>query len=91
VGATGQTIGDVVAQVKQVTELVSMISSASTEQNQGIDQINQSISLLDQATQQNSALVQATASSASTLQDMADTLAQAVSVFRVGKVPQGTH
>ena len=91
VGATGLTIGDVVAQVKQVTELVSMISSASTEQNHGIDQINQAISLLDQATQQNSALVQSTASSATSLQDMADTLAQTVSVFRLSKAPQSAH
>ncbi len=91
VGATGQTIGDVVAQVKQVTELVSMISSASTEQNQGIEQINQAISLLDQATQQNSALVQATASSATSLQDMADSLAETVSVFRLGKAAHGAY
>jgi methyl-accepting chemotaxis protein len=86
VGATGATIGDVVVQVKHVTDLVSLISIASTEQNDGIGQINTAISRLDQNTQQNAALVETTASSALSLQHMADDLQRAVSVFE-----RGTH
>jgi methyl-accepting chemotaxis protein len=83
VGATGATIGDVVVQVKQVTDLVSLISTSSSEQNDGISQINTAINQLDQNTQQNAALVETTASSAMSLQQMADELSRAVAVFEV--------
>ncbi len=78
VGTTGETIGQVVIQVRQVTELISHISNSSNEQHDGISQINQAIVQLDQATQKNSALVQATASTANSLQSLADGLSAAV-------------
>jgi methyl-accepting chemotaxis protein len=83
VGATGVTIGDVVVQVKHVTDLVSLISISSSEQNDGIGQINTAINQLDQNTQQNAALVETTASSALSLQHMADELQRAVGVFQM--------
>lgn len=82
VGNTGQTIGEVVEQVRRVTELVSQISASSSEQNNGIDQINTAIGLLDQATQQNAALVEETAAAAESLSNQADQLSRAVAVFR---------
>jgi methyl-accepting chemotaxis protein len=81
VGTTGSTIGDVVVQVKHVTDLVSLISTSSNEQTDGIAQINTAINRLDQNTQHNAALVETTASSAMSLQQMADELSRAVSVF----------
>jgi len=79
---TGQIIGDVVEQVRQVSELVSQITLSSAEQNDGIGQINQSISRLDQTTQQNASLVDQTATAAGRLSQQADDLIAAVSVFK---------
>ena len=82
VGNTGETIGQVVDQVRRVTELVGQIAISSSEQNQGIGQINTTIGMLDQATQQNAALVQQTAVAADSLKQQADVLARAMGLFR---------
>jgi methyl-accepting chemotaxis protein len=82
VGNAGDTIGEVVAQVRRVTDLVAQISISSSEQHNGIGQINSAIGLLDQATQQNAAMVNETGSVAANLMHQADQLTRAVAVFR---------
>ncbi len=84
VDGAGSTIGQVVDQVRRVTELVGQITTSSSEQNHGIAQINTTIGMLDQATQQNAALVEQTAAAAESLARQSDRLAQAVAVFRMG-------
>jgi methyl-accepting chemotaxis protein len=59
------------------------ISAASTEQTQGIEQVNSAISQMDEVTQQNAALVEEAAAAAESLQEQATNLAQAVAVFRL--------
>jgi methyl-accepting chemotaxis protein len=83
VGSTGQTIDQVVAQVRQVSQLVAQITTSSAEQNQGIVQIHAAMGLLDRNTQQNAALVEETAAAAQGLSQQADRLAEAVSVFKL--------
>jgi len=83
VDSTGQIIGNVVDQVRQVSDLVGEITRASTEQDAGIGLINQAINVLDQATQQNAALVEETAAAAESLQQQVQSLLQSVSVFNV--------
>jgi methyl-accepting chemotaxis protein len=83
VDSTGQIIGNVVDQVRQVSDLVGEITRASTEQDAGIGLINQAINVLDQATQQNAALVEETAAAAESLQQQVQSLLQSVSVFKV--------
>ncbi len=82
VGNTGETIGQVVEQVRRVTALVGQITTSSSEQNQGIVQINTAIGLLDKATQQNAALVEETAAAADSLKQQAASLTQAMRQFR---------
>jgi len=79
----GDTMSDVVASVKQVSDVVAEISAATAEQNAGIAQVHQSITSMDQATQQNAALVEQTAAAAQAMQDQAEILARAVSAFRI--------
>ncbi|MCE3260974.1 MAG: chemotaxis protein [Pseudoduganella sp.] len=79
----GDTMSDVVASVKQVSDIVAEISAATTEQNAGIAQVHQSITAMDQVTQQNAALVEETAAAAQAMQDQAEILARAVSAFRI--------
>jgi methyl-accepting chemotaxis protein len=79
----GTTMGEIVDAVKRVTDIMGEISAASTEQSQGIEQVNQAIAQMDETTQQNAALVEEAAAAAESLQDQADSLAQAVAVFKL--------
>jgi methyl-accepting chemotaxis protein len=79
----GQTIDQVVKQVREVTQLIAQISTASLEQNNGVGQINQAVNHLQSTTQQNAALVEQTAAASESLHQQAARLASAVSVFRL--------
>ncbi|MBU6259157.1 MAG: MCP four helix bundle domain-containing protein [Burkholderiales bacterium] len=83
VDEAGQSIGNIVAQVRRVSDLVGEISAASVEQSTGIDQIGGAVSQLDQVTQQNAALVEESAAAADSLKQQAAQLAEVVSAFRV--------
>ncbi|MGN6579021.1 MAG: methyl-accepting chemotaxis protein [Bordetella sp.] len=78
----GATMQEILTSIRRVTDIVSEISSASTEQSQGIQQMNQAISQMDETTQQNAALVEE-AAAAGSLENQANRLAQAVSVFKL--------
>ena len=82
VGTAGVTMNDVVMQVRKVTDLVGEIAHASTEQSQGIGQINQAVTQLDQMTQQNAALVEESMAAAESLRQQAQRLTEAVGVFK---------
>jgi methyl-accepting chemotaxis protein len=69
--------------VRRVSDIVAEISAATSDQAQGIGEINQSVANLDQATQQNAALVEESAAAATSLKDQAQTLAQSVQRFRL--------
>jgi methyl-accepting chemotaxis protein len=90
VDEAGQSMNNIVAQVKRVNDLIGEISSASVEQSTGIGQIGDAVSQLDQVTQQNAALVEESAAAAESLKHQAGQLAQMVSVFRLSGSAQGT-
>jgi len=83
VDRTGKTMTDVVQAVQQVTDLMSEIAAASGEQTAGIEQVGKAISQMDEVTQQNAALVEQAAAAAQSLESQAQTLAGAVSAFKV--------
>jgi methyl-accepting chemotaxis protein len=74
--------------VQRVSHIINNIATASEEQRNGIEQVNDAITQMDQVTQQNAALVEEAAAAAAALKDQADGLAQAVSIFQLGA--QGT-
>jgi len=80
----GEAMGEIVASVKRVVNLMSEIAAASTEQSAGIEEINQAVMQIDGMTQQNAALVEEAMRTAATLQDQAVTLSQTVSIFNLG-------
>ena len=59
------------------------ISDASREQSSGIEQVSLAVSQMDEVTQQNAALVEEAAAAAESLEEQANSLSQAVSVFRL--------
>jgi len=81
----GTTMGEIVASVKRVTDIVGEIGAATGEQSSGIGQINVAITQLDQVTQQNAALVEESAAAAESLKDQAARLAEVVARFRVAE------
>ena len=81
--AAGQTMEEIVTQVKHVSDLISEIAAASDEQSSGIEQVNTAVSQMDEVTQQNASLVEEAAAAAESLEEQAQELAEAVSVFRV--------
>jgi methyl-accepting chemotaxis protein len=83
VDQAGATMGEVLASVKRVTDIMGEITSASQEQSAGIEQVNQAIAQMDQVTQQNAALVEEAAAAAESLQDQAAALAGVVSTFKL--------
>jgi len=82
VDQAGTTMNEVVSSIRSVTELMSQITIASTEQSQGVAQVGEAITTLDQTTQQNAALVEESAAAADSLKEQADQLVQAVNVFK---------
>lgn len=79
---SGQSLKGIMKSVKTMTELNAGISSASTEQSQGISQISQSMNQLDQATQSNAASAEEAAASSETLLRQAKSLAEQVEHLR---------
>jgi len=61
----------------------SEITASSSEQSDGIVQINKAVGQLDQMTQQNAALVEQSAAAAEPLKDQAASLSNAVSTFKM--------
>jgi len=80
----GATMGEIVASVQRVTDIMGEISAASQEQSAGIEQVNQTVTQMDETTQQNAALVEEATAAARAMEQQAGALAQAVSVFKLG-------
>ncbi|MFC4276180.1 methyl-accepting chemotaxis protein [Achromobacter aloeverae] len=76
-------MSDIVASVERVSTIVGEIGEANQAQRAGIDEVNTAVAEIDEQTRQNAALVIAAAAASTTLEGEADTLVQAVEVFRL--------
>ena len=83
VGSAGSTMNEIVASVQRVTDIIGEIRAATSEQSQGIAQVNATMNQLDQMTQQNSALVEESTAAADSLREQAMKLTEVVALFRV--------
>jgi methyl-accepting chemotaxis protein len=83
VNEAGSSMGHIVASVKQVNDIIERISIASTEQAEGIAEVNHAVGQMDDMTQQNAALVEEAAAAAESLHEQTVNLARAVSVFQI--------
>jgi len=83
VAEAGQTMSEVVTQVKRVNDLMNEITTASQEQSQGISQVGLAVAQLDQMTQQNAAMVEQSSAAATSMDEQAQRLVDAVKVFSV--------
>ena len=83
VDVAGSTMDEVVRSIKQVTDIMGEITSASQEQSQGIDQINTVIVEMDNTTQKNAALVEEAAAASAALKDQTDNLMHVINAFKI--------
>ena len=79
----GSAMEEIISSVQRVSDIISEITAASSEQSTGIGQVNQAVSNLDQMTQQNAALVEEALAAAQSLSQQALALSQVVGKFRV--------
>lgn len=79
----GLTMEEIVKSIRGVTDMMSEITAASSEQSSGIEQVNQAIGQMDDVTQQNAALVEQAAAAAESLEEQAQNMVVIVSGFKV--------
>jgi len=85
VDQAGQTMTEIVASVKRVTDIIAAIAAASEEQGAGIGQVNEAIAQMDTVVQQNAALVEQIAASAEALDERSQSLVGLVGVFTLAR------
>ncbi len=83
VAQAGQTMEEILASIHGVTNIMSEITAASSEQSAGIEQVNLAIAQMDDATQQNAALVEQAAAAAESLEEQAQNLVVTLSSFKI--------
>ena len=86
VDQAGKTMAEVVASISRVTSIMNEITTASDEQRDGIEQVNQAITQMDTVTQQNAALVEEAAAAAASMQEQSARLSEVVGVFKLNKL-----
>jgi methyl-accepting chemotaxis protein len=80
---SGQTLEQIVASVKKVSDIVAEIAAASREQSSGIEQVNRAVMQMDELTQQNAALVEQATASSQAMADQARELNEMMNRYRV--------
>ncbi len=85
----GDNMDEILTVVGLFSDLLETIYQASSQQSNGIANINRNISEMDDMTQRNAALVEETAAAAQSLRNQAVMLEKAVSMFRLGYLPAG--
>jgi len=71
VNRSGETLQGIVGSVKRVTDIVSEMAAAASEQSVGIEQVNNAMTQMDQVTQANSAQTEELSATAQTLSEQA--------------------
>ncbi|HPI90575.1 MAG TPA: methyl-accepting chemotaxis protein [Spirochaetota bacterium] len=83
VNKTGIVLKEIEVSAKNTAQLINEIASASMEQKQGINQINNAIAEMDNMTQQNASLVEETASASEEMANQAQELLEMIRQFKI--------
>ncbi|HEX7891625.1 MAG TPA: methyl-accepting chemotaxis protein [Ramlibacter sp.] len=86
----GESMGEVLARMQDMSVLIAEISAATGEQTKGVTEVSQAVTQIDHVTQSNASLVEESAAAAESLNREAARLVQAVSLFRLderGQLP----
>ena len=83
VGETGASLERMMAEIRQITEVVVRIAAGAKEQATGIGEVNVAIGVMDQATQQNAAMAEESTAAARSLELETEHLQALVGQFRI--------
>ncbi|BDA83630.1 methyl-accepting chemotaxis protein [Aureimonas sp. SA4125] len=82
VTASGKSLSEIVAQVGEMSSVVTGIARSAKEQAIGLREVSIAADQMDKVTQQNAAMVEQATAAAQTLNDETETLAEMVATFR---------
>jgi methyl-accepting chemotaxis protein len=85
---SGQTLEQIVASVKKVSDIVAEIAAASREQSAGIGQVNSAVLQMDELTQQNAALVEQATTASQSMAHEAHALHELMGSYQLGDQAQ---
>jgi methyl-accepting chemotaxis protein len=85
VSATGTALEKMNQSIKKVSDLISEIAVASTEQQTGINQVSSSIAGMDRVTQENAAAVEETNAAADQMANLARHMRQLMAFFNTSE------
>jgi len=85
VDQAGATMQEIVAAVKRVTDIMAEIATASSEQSEGIEQVNLAVTQMDEVTQQNAALVEQMAAASESLSAQTVIVGDAMAAFKLAQ------
>jgi methyl-accepting chemotaxis protein len=80
---TGAALEQIVAQIGDVSQVVTEIAAGSKEQATGLSEVNRAVSQLDSMTQQNATMVEETTAASHSLSHEAEELAGLISHFKL--------
>jgi methyl-accepting chemotaxis protein len=83
VSESGRHLGEIVASVKKVSDVVGEISNASQEQAASAEEISRAVLQMDESTQQNAAMVEQASAAAASMNDQAARLSQLTAFFKL--------
>jgi methyl-accepting chemotaxis protein len=83
VNRSGQSLQEIVASVKRVTDIVAEIAAASLEQSTGIEQVNKAVAQMDTVTQANASQTEELSGTAESLTAQAQQLQALVARFKL--------
>ena len=85
VGDTGRALTGIAGKVADIDTLVATITMSAQEQSSALSEVNKAVNQMDQMTQQNAAMVEQTTAASHSLRQEAGALVEAVSGFRIGR------
>ena len=83
VSESGRHLGEIVASVKKVSDVVGEISNASQEQAASAEEISRAVLQMDESTQQNAAMVEQASAAAGSMNDQAVRLSELTAFFKL--------
>jgi len=91
VNESGKALHGVVEHIKQVSDVITEISTACQEQSEGIKSVDTAISQLDDATQQNAALVEEASAASALSTEQAASLLELIEFFSTPAATPDRH
>jgi|CXWL01.1.fsa_nt_gi methyl-accepting chemotaxis protein len=82
---SGKLLGELVPNVQKAAQIIGEVSAASSEQSQGVNQVNRAMTQVDEVTQRTASAAEELSSTAEELAAQAEALQELMSIFRVSE------